>query len=310
MPNNSQNDEEEMINSETNNKEEYTCKNCSEKFHGNYCPECGQSVKEFERPFQFLIIDFMGNMFAFDTRFWKTFVAILFKPGSLALDYVKGHRVKYMPPFRFYVFISFIFFLLLNYYSSQKTKINPENKNNVTIFGNYEVSDSLNTSDNLKIGDELLTEPKEKDDEATKMAFLNKHPEIFFDQLLTNLSWAMFLLMPLYGFLLWLFYRKAQNYYITHFIMAINQHAFMFVVLFIVLLLAVVLPDFSYSFRNYLILLIPVYFTIGHKILYQQKTWKTILKLILIGIVYSMVVFAVAIGLIVLVVVQNGISLK
>ena len=130
-------DKEKLINSETNSKEEYTCKNCSKKFYGNYCPECGQSVKEFERPFQFLIVDFMGNIFAFDTRFWKTFVAILFKPGTLILDYVKGHRVKYMPPFRFYVFISFVFFLLLNIYTAQKTKISPENKNNNMVYDLY-----------------------------------------------------------------------------------------------------------------------------------------------------------------------------
>ncbi len=298
-----------MNNNKTDDKEQYICKNCSEKFHGNYCPECGQSIKEFERPFQFLIIDFMGNMFAFDTRFWKTFIAILFKPGTLTLDYVKGHRVKYMPPFRFYVFISFIFFLLLSYYSSQHTIINIENKNDVTILGNNEVSDPLNIPDTLKTDEEILSESNIKDSEVSKIALLSRHPEIFFDRLLTNLSWAMFLLMPLYGFLLWLFYRKAQNYYITHFIMAINQHAFIFVVLFVILLLAVILPDFSYSFRDYLILLIPVYLTIGHKILYQQKTWKTILKITVIGLVYSVVVFAVAVGLIVLVVIQSGISL-
>lgn len=296
-----------MIDGETNSKEAYTCKNCSKEFSGNYCPECGQSVKEFERPFQFLIIDFMGNMFAFDTRFWKTFVAILFKPGTLALDYVKGHRVKYMPPFRFYVFVSFIFFLLLNIYSSRMTKIGPANKRNITIFGDAADHDSLNT-DSLKMDEDLQVEATEKDDEAAIKDYLNDHPELFFEQLLTNLSWAMFLLMPFYGFLLWLFYRKAQNYYITHFILAINQHAFMFVVLLIVLLLALVLPDFSSSFRNFLVLIIPVYFTIGYRNLYRQKTWKTILKLIAIGIVYSIVVFAVAIGLILLVVIQNGIS--
>jgi hypothetical protein len=299
-----------MTKNENMNQTEYVCKNCSTTFHGNYCPQCGQSVKEFERPFQFLIIDFMGNMFAFDTRFWKTFVAILFKPGTLALDYVKGHRVKYMPPFRFYVFISFIFFLLLNVYSSRITKDGTVNKNNLIVFGTSDVRDSLSVSDSSKIDIELQNESAELNNIETKKAFLNEHPEIFFKQLLTNLSWGMFLLMPLYGFLLWLFYRKAQSYYITHFIMAINQHAFMFVVLIIVLLLALVLPEFSNSFRNFLVLLIPIYFIIGHKILYHQKVWKASLKLIVIGVVYSVVVSAVAIGLILLVVVQNGISLR
>ena len=292
------------------NKEDYTCKNCSNKFSGNFCPECGQSIKEFERPVQFLIVDFMGNMFAFDTRFWKTFVAVLFKPGTLEKDYVKGHRVRYMPPFRFYVFISFIFFLLLNIYTSRTTNTDTEKRNTVVIFGDSEDADSLNPSDSLKIDDKLQSVSKDADDIASKKAFLNEHPEIFFRQFLTNLSWAMFLLMPFYGFLLWLFYRKAQNYYITHFIMAINQHAFMFVILILVLLFALVLPDFSNSFRNYLILLIPVYVTIGSKFLYQQKIWKIILKLMVVELVYFIVVSAVAVGLVLLVVVQNGISIN
>ena len=97
----------------------------------------------------------MGNMFAFDTRFWKTFVAILFKPGTLARDYVKGHRVKYMPPFRFYVFVSFLFFLVLNFYTSQNTKIGSGNEKSMTIFGDYKNHDSINTSDSLKIGNVL-----------------------------------------------------------------------------------------------------------------------------------------------------------
>lgn len=298
-----------MIKNETNKKDEYSCKNCGHKFQGKFCPQCGQSIKEFERPFQFLIIDFMGNMFAFDTRFWKTLIAILFKPGTLTRDFVKGHRVKYMPPFRFYVFISFVFFLLLNFYSSQKTKQNSDKERNVVIFGSSEDHDSLDISDTVAI-DTLQAEVAKKDDDEAKRAFLNEHPDIFLEQFLTNLSWAMFLLMPFYGFLLWLFYRKPQRYYITHFILAINQHAFMFIVLSLVTLLAVTLPDFSSAFRNYLIILIPVYYIIGHKILYQQKIWKIILKFLVIIMVYTIVVSAAAIGLIVLVALQNGISLN
>ncbi len=289
--------------------EEYTCKNCGKEFKGNFCPECGQSVKELERPFQFLIIDFMGNMFAFDTRFFKTFVAILFKPGRLTHDYIKGHRVKYMPPFRFYIFISFVFFLLLNFYTSKISKKDNDNKSNVTVFKGYEQSDSL-YSFNLLSGSNSEANTTKRKESADMMAFYNKHPDIFFKEILSYLSWAMFLLMPLYALFLWLFYRKSQKFYITHFIMAINQHAFVFIVLSIVLLLALLLPEFSSSFRNYLILLIPVYFAIGHKHLYNQKIWKIILKVFTVGMIYTIFVFAVSIGAILLVVAQNGISLK
>lgn len=93
---------------------DYVCKNCGTKFYGQFCPHCSQSIKEFEQPIGFMVVDFVGNMFAFDTRFWKTFKAVLYKPGHMANSFVEGHRVRYMPPFRFYIFISFIFFLLLN----------------------------------------------------------------------------------------------------------------------------------------------------------------------------------------------------
>jgi len=292
----------------TENQQNYTCKNCQTEFSGKFCPECGQSIKEFERPFSFLIVDLAGNIFAFDTRFWKTFVAILFKPGKLTLDYVKGHRVKYMPPFKFYVFISFIFFLLLNFYSSAKIKNDPKTDKTVTIFGTIGEPDS-NTRDSVISDSKVKADLEKKKVEEAKKLYMNEHPDLFFKQLFTYASWAMFFLMPLYGFLLWLFYRKTQPYYITHFIMAINQHAFIFVVLTIILILAELLPNFSSSFRNYLILLLPVYFTIGHKTLYQQKVRKIILKLFTIGFIYSIILFTVAICLILLVVVQNGISL-
>ncbi|MDP3437411.1 MAG: DUF3667 domain-containing protein, partial [Bacteroidales bacterium] len=90
------------------------CKNCETSFQGHYCPNCGQSVKDLDIPFKVLIFDIMANMWAFDTRVFKTLKSLLFKPGDMALDYVAGRRARYMPPFRLYIFISFIFFLLLN----------------------------------------------------------------------------------------------------------------------------------------------------------------------------------------------------
>lgn len=92
----------------------HECKNCGTSFKGNYCPSCGQSTKEYDRPFSVLIYDFMGTMFAFDTRFLKTLRALITSPGSYSSEFVKGKRATYMQPFKFYVFVSFVFFLLLH----------------------------------------------------------------------------------------------------------------------------------------------------------------------------------------------------
>ena len=102
------------------------CKNCGRQFQGKFCPDCGQSIKEFERPFSFLIVDLAGNIFAFDTRFWKTLINILIRPGYLTYDYLSGHRARYMPPFRFYIFISFMFFVLLGFTVRKNMHYNDE----------------------------------------------------------------------------------------------------------------------------------------------------------------------------------------
>ncbi len=32
---------------DSENKEQCICKNCETEFNGKFCPECGQSIKEF-----------------------------------------------------------------------------------------------------------------------------------------------------------------------------------------------------------------------------------------------------------------------
>jgi len=107
-----------------NPNQEIVCQNCDTTFVGQYCPNCGQHVKELERPIRFMIVDFMGTVVSFDTRLVKTLVAILFKPGKLTQDFLEGRRARYMPPFRFYVFISFVMFLLISIITNNSIKNN------------------------------------------------------------------------------------------------------------------------------------------------------------------------------------------
>ncbi len=102
--------------------EKIICKNCDTQFEGHFCPNCGQSVKDLDRPISVLVFDIMANMWAFDTRLFKTIKSLLFRPGEMADDYSAGKRARYMPPFRLYIFISFIFFLLLNIVSTRSWK--------------------------------------------------------------------------------------------------------------------------------------------------------------------------------------------
>ncbi|MBI9034588.1 MAG: DUF3667 domain-containing protein, partial [Bacteroidales bacterium] len=108
--------------------EEVICKNCQNEFKGKFCPECGQSVKEWNRPFSILIYDFFGTVLSFDTRFFTTLGSVIFKPGKFSSDFLAGKRNIYMPPFQFYVFVSFVFFLLLNVQTTKLINQNMESE--------------------------------------------------------------------------------------------------------------------------------------------------------------------------------------
>lgn len=139
--------EDYYINHEQTEQSAQCCKNCETKFDGNFCPQCGQSVKSFEKPLRLFIIDFTGNLFAFDTRFWRSISAVVLKPGSMVSDYVTGKRIRYMPPFRMYVFVSFVFFLLLSYTTNKSLQ---KNKNNLLVYSNA-IKSNASSSDTVEI---------------------------------------------------------------------------------------------------------------------------------------------------------------
>ena len=88
--------------------EDVACKNCQTVFTGRYCPNCGQSFKDYDRPFSFLLFNFMFDFFAFDERFFKTIGLLFIRPGLLTKEYFAGRRVRYAPPFRVFIFLSFV----------------------------------------------------------------------------------------------------------------------------------------------------------------------------------------------------------
>lgn len=298
----------------------YKCKNCGTEFMGRFCPHCSQSIKEFEQPIGFMIVDFVGNMFAFDTRFWKTFKAVLYKPGHMAKSFALGHRVRYMPPFRFYIFISFIFFILLNFNINNNinTTEKETNKNN-----NTELADSLKIvkADSIlraKLGEELSEEETDTLVKSINTRFYNKkyykkdslsidfgksdahikekvkkllkdtkaHPDYYISKALSLISWSLFLFMPFFAFLLWLFFRKSYKYYVIHLVFAINQHAFLFIIFSLMLIINIILPNAISEYSGYLLLVLPVYHFIGAKYLYKLKTKTTIFRLLTIGFIY------------------------
>lgn len=94
------------------------CANCHAALTGEYCAACGQR----HEPHIHTVAHFAGEAFESishaDSRLWRTLWYLFSRPGYLTREFFAGRRVSYLPPFRLYLVLSVIFFLLAGLSSS------------------------------------------------------------------------------------------------------------------------------------------------------------------------------------------------
>lgn len=301
-----------------------SCRNCKTEFTGNFCPQCGQSTKDYERPLLSLIRDLVTDVFSFDTRFWKTILATFFMPAQLITNYVEGKNVRYMPPFRLYLFVSFIFFILLNVVTNQFFQTNGSiggklDKAALVLdsIQHQATADSLIKEINQNIGEELrlnsdslapiildsnsnsdgihLSIGNTKRDissEELVARFNNiaENPSAYFEKFSNYISWTLFFLMPILGFIFWLFFRRNKKFYISHFLFALNQHTVLFFLASLVMTLHLIWPNATNQSFWSLFLLLPIMTYLGAVQLFGYGWVRTIFKLLITGFLYSILV--------------------
>jgi hypothetical protein len=87
------------------------CLNCGEVLTGQHCSHCGQRAKVRVLSLGSLLRDLFGDLIDYDSRVWRTLRPLAFKPGWLTVEYLRGRRTHYSPPFRMYLILSVAFFL-------------------------------------------------------------------------------------------------------------------------------------------------------------------------------------------------------
>lgn len=96
------------------------CLNCEQPLDisDKYCYNCGQLNNTKKLNFDDFFGEFFSGLFAYDSRFHRTIRSLLFNPGKISKDYINGKRIRYANPFRFYLSVSIIFFLILGFANS------------------------------------------------------------------------------------------------------------------------------------------------------------------------------------------------
>lgn len=333
--------------------ENVVCANCKTQFSGKFCPNCGQAVTDYDKPFSFVFYNFMGEFFAFDTRFFRTFIALLFKPGILTKEYMEGRRVRYAPPFRIFVFVSFILFLLLQNYTNRglTSVLDADLKDaKIGLDSTYQAVDSLvniarmemDSSEALVVDSILsqngimsdskvdstlhfngnlasfrntrnlrkaltkfavgLEEKLEKEENPKERARIREHirlcrsPEQGMAKILQYISWAFFLLLPILALLLKLVYARRKQNYIRHLVFSIHIHAFIYVVMIVLVGLYRITNANLEPLTVFMALAVPVYLIMAMKKFYEQGIRKTIAKFLFVTFIYNIIFLALVIG--------------
>ncbi|MGB5739694.1 MAG: DUF4286 family protein [Woeseia sp.] len=88
------------------------CLNCDGILIGQYCGQCGQRADSRLISVWELVKDAFSDLLDVDSRAWRTALQLAFRPGQLTRDYLRGRRARYIPPFRTYLLLSLLFFLI------------------------------------------------------------------------------------------------------------------------------------------------------------------------------------------------------
>jgi hypothetical protein len=87
------------------------CENCHALLQGEFCHQCGQSIHNPVRHAGHALEEVFESFWHLDGRVFRTLRDLL-APGRTALEYLAGHRQRYLPPLRLFVIMSLLAFFV------------------------------------------------------------------------------------------------------------------------------------------------------------------------------------------------------
>ncbi|MBL7964393.1 MAG: DUF3667 domain-containing protein [Flavobacteriales bacterium] len=273
------------------------CLNCGSTLgpDARYCAHCGQATVDQQRPVTALVGELLTSLFSLDAKLWSTLGLLLFKPGQLTARYLAGRRRAQVPPLRLYLFISLVYFILTGVQVDRQFRKLAEDES-LGPGQALQETDTLNFLD-LQVTvsgarQAALMTPAQRDSmlladghepnllnrfmlsRAPRLADLNGIERLTV-RTLQYFSYALFILMPVLGFVLWLFFKRARPWYFDHLIHSIHLHAFYFFFQSVFLALRLFL---GFSLGSIGLIAILIYLPVSLRMVYGRR-WPATLGL-------------------------------
>ncbi|HEX8451895.1 MAG TPA: DUF3667 domain-containing protein [Longimicrobium sp.] len=289
------------------------CLNCGDPTVSAFCPTCGQRKVEVRVSLRRMLLELLEDQLAVNATLPRTVGALLFRPGHLTTEYVKGRIVRYVPPFRLYLVSSVLFFVLLPLAADANIIADQVARDNA-VQARREAAPAPANTGGLPAPPPPPERPREgmdisiayKDTAAVPawLKPLNRRLTRTGERLKSmppgeamrtliaameeNAPKGVFLMMPLFAFFLKVLYFRQKRFFVEHFVFALHVHS-----------LAFVLSTVGMLFQFPLLLLTLGLWQLGYvfmamKRVYGQGIVRTFTKFLALGFAY--VVFGVGLG--------------
>lgn len=295
------------------------CPNCDQLLWGQYCANCGQRARTRMITFWELLKDAGELVASLDSRMWRTLGRLMFRPGRLTLDYLRGRRARYVPPMRLFIASSIVFFFIANLNARlapegetvfepavpdgrdgapEETRAPPEMSGDI---GGIHIDQGCQV-DYSGAPDWLARAvPPERAEEICERITVDQGRS-FLRAVLSNIPAMMFLFLPVMAFAMKLAYPLSGRYYAEHLLFLVHYHSFFFLLNTAVIVLSQgaelvapgTLPEGLLATAA--VIYIPVYLFRAMWVVYGQGFWGTAFKYVLLGLAYLVALVATLLG--------------
>jgi hypothetical protein len=294
------------------------CENCAAPLTGRYCAQCGQKHGHSVQSVQHFLRDATEDLTHTDSRLWRTLWALLARPGTLTREYLDGHRVRYLPPLRLYLVVSLAFFLL--------AALRPAGPGIVEVHATpspsgqtakhlatpaapaerslqWHVGTALSAADADELCHDILdgtqrvwsvfgnVQPRLLNS-CTKL--LSSGGNALWEPFLRNMERAMFVFLPVLALFACLLYWRPRRYYVEHLLFFLHNHAFVFVMWTLEIVVALLIPVKAVSMAvNWAAsAYIPWYLFRSMRRVYGQGKLLTLAKFLVLVCIYAVTAVA------------------
>lgn len=175
-----------------------TCIQCGQSTSANFCPACGQKQDMPRLTLSSFFSDFFSRVYGLDGAFPRTVIGLFKQPGTVALEYIKGIRGKYVGPVGYYFLMFAILFLLIE-------------------ISGFSVSDYFPKNEDIL--DSIFEETRNAQSQKAKAL-----AQVIHEKILNNLQYISVLMVPIVGFWTRIWFKKSKINLLESIVLAFFIH--------------------------------------------------------------------------------------